>query len=112
MLFLYKNILINIDNMDNQDKNMLYQAITEYGKYTDNQNKVLCALVDNAVDNLVYVSVTKFHKQTKVLKPTIYAALNVLQIDGIIEKDQNNKGLFKISQDKINFIIKSYLKKK
>jgi len=97
--------------MNNEEKQMLYQAVTDYGKYTDNQNKVLCALVDNAIDDIVYVSVSKLHKQTGVLKPTIYAALNVLQIDGIIEKDQCSKGLFKIIQEKINFIIKSYLKK-
>ncbi len=36
------------------------------------------------------------NKQTGVIRSTIYDTLNVLQIDGIIEKDQNNKGLFKI----------------
>jgi Fe2+ or Zn2+ uptake regulation protein len=93
-----------------EDKNMLYKAIADYGKYTDNQSKVLCALVDNAVDGMVYASVSKIHKQTQVTRPTIYAALNVLQIDGIITKDINTKGLFKISQDKIDFFIKSYKK--
>jgi len=98
--------------MNDKNGHILYQAIADYGKYTDNQNKVLCALIDNAVDNLVYVSVAKLHKQTGVIRSTIYATLNVLQIDGIIEKDQNNKGLFKIAQEKIDFIVKSYQKTK
>jgi len=96
--------------MNKEEKEMLYQAVADYGKYTDNQNKVLCALVENSLDNLVYVSVTKINKQTEVTRPTIYATLNVLQIDGIITKDVNNKGLFKISQDKIDFFVRSYKK--
>ena len=89
---------------------MFRQAVEEYGKYTDNQSKVLCALVENAVDNLVYTPVAKLNKQTGVTRPTIYAALNVLQIDGIISKDINIKGAFKIQQEKINFILNSYKK--
>lgn len=96
--------------MDLKSKQTLYQAISSYGKYTDNQNKVLCALIDNAVDNMVYAPVTKLNKQTGVTRPTIYTTLRVLQIDGIIHQDPSSKGLFKISQDKIDFILNSYKK--
>ena len=91
-----------------EDMEMFKQAVEEYGKYTDNQSKILCALVENAVDNLVYIPVAKLNKQTGVNRPTIYAALNVLQIDGIISKDINTKGAFSIQPEKINFILNSY----
>lgn len=89
---------------------MLKEAITSYGKYTDNQSRILCALIEFAVDNLVYVTVTKLHQKTSVTRPTIYFTLNKLQIDGIIIKDKDQKGAFRIQQDKIDFIINSYKK--
>ena len=89
---------------------MFRQAVQEFGKYTDNQSKVLCFLVENAVDNLVYTPVTKLSKKTGVTRPSIYSALNVLQIDGIIHKDQDTKGAFNIQQEKIDFILNSYKK--
>lgn len=89
---------------------MFKQAVEEYGKYTDNQSKVLCALVENAVDNLVYTPVVKLNKQTGVLRPSIYAALKALQLDGVISKDITIKGAFQIQQEKINFILNSYKK--
>lgn len=93
-----------------EDKDMLYQAIESYGKYTENQNKVLCALVNNAVDDMVFAPVTKLNKQTGVTRPTIYASLKVLQIDGIVTKEPDSKGLFKLNKDKISFIINTYKK--
>lgn len=98
--------------MEIKDKDILYQAINSYGKYTDNQNKVLCALVDNAVNDMVFAPVTKLNKQTGVTRPTIYSTLKVLQIDGIIQKESDSKGLFKLNQDKISFIIDTYKKTK
>ena len=89
---------------------MLNEAVINYGKYTDNQRKVLCALVDLAVDGWVYVPVKKLHEITGVTRPTIYASLNVLQIDGIIIQDKNHKGAFYIQEDKINLIISLYKK--
>ena len=87
---------------------MFYQAVECYGKYTENQTKVLCALVDNSVENQVFVHVTKLYKQIGVTRSTIYATLNVLQIDGVLIKKDNSKNLFNINQEKIDFIIKSY----
>ena len=89
---------------------MFNEAITSYGKYTDNQRKVLCTLVDMAVDGWVYAPIKKLHEKTGVNRPTIYAVLNVLQIDGIIIKDNDHKGAFKIQQDKIDLIINLYKK--
>ena len=89
---------------------MLNEAIISYGKYTDNQRKVFCALVDLAVEGFVYVPVKKLHEITGVTRPTIYAVLNVLQIDGIIVKDKDHAGAFRIQQDKIDFIISLYEK--
>ena len=89
---------------------MLKEAIKSYGKYTDNQCKVLCALIDFAVDGWVYVPVKKLHEKTGVTRPTVYAALNVLQIDGIITKDRDHDGAFRIQQDKIDLIISLYKK--
>ena len=89
---------------------MLKEAILSYGKYTDNQCKVLCALVDLAVDGLVYATVTKLYQKTGVARPTIYAILNVLQIDKVIIKDTEQKGAFRIQQEQIDFIVNSYKK--
>ena len=97
--------------MTNKEDMTIYkQAIEAYGKYTDNQSKILCALIENSVNNLVYTPVTKLNKQTGVTRPTIYATLNVLQIDGLIVKDSNTRGAFKIQQEKIDFILNSYKK--
>ncbi len=96
--------------MKAKDKDMLYQAIESYGKYTDNQNKVLCALINNAVDDMVFAPVTKLNKQTGVTRPTIYATLKVLQIDDLIKKEPDSKGLFKLNQNKISFILNTYKK--
>jgi CTP-dependent riboflavin kinase len=78
--------------------------------YTENQSKVLCELVNSAVDNMVYIPVAKINQRTGVARPTIYAALNKLMIDGVIEQDRQNKGVFEINQKKLNFIISSYKK--
>ena len=94
--------------MDTKKKRMLHQAVEYYGKYTENQAKVLCALVDNSVDDQVFIHVTKLYKQIGVTRSPIYATLNVLQIDGILIKKDNSKNLFNINQEKIDFIIKSY----
>ena len=89
---------------------MLNEAIISYGKYTDNQRKVFCALVDLAVDGIVYAPVKKLNEITGVARPTIYAVLNVLQIDKIIVKDEDHAGAFRIQQDKIDFIMNLYKK--
>jgi sugar-specific transcriptional regulator TrmB len=89
---------------------MLNEAIISYGKYTDNQRKVFCALVDLAVGGVVYASVKKLHEVSGVASPTVYAILKVLQIDGIIVKDMKQKGIFRIQQDKIDFLINAYKK--
>jgi hypothetical protein len=89
---------------------MLNEAIISYGKYTDNQRKVLCALVDLSVEGFVFVPVKKLNEITGVTRPTIYAALNVLQIDGIIIKDKDHAGGFRIQQNKIDLIISLYKK--
>jgi Fe2+ or Zn2+ uptake regulation protein len=89
---------------------MLKEAIISYGKYTDNQIKVLCSLIDHAVDGWIYVPVKKLHEKTGVARPTIYAALNVLQLDGIITKDKDHNGAFIIQQNKIDLIINLYKK--
>lgn len=89
---------------------MLNEAIIFYGKYTRNQRKVLCALVDIAVEGFVYIPVKKIHEITGVTRPTVYTVLNVLQIDGIIVKDKDQKGAFRIQQDKIDRIISLYKK--
>ena len=95
-------------NMGMLEESTLFKAISNYGKYTKNQAKVLCFLVDNAVDNLIFPAPKKISEETGVVKSTVYAALNVLQLDEIIKKDSNNKGLLKINRDKINFILKAY----
>lgn len=97
-------------NMKEKDKKMLNQAITSVGIYTENQSKVLCELVNSAVENKVYIPVTKINERTGVARPTIYAALNKLMIDGVIEQDRQNKGVFEINQKKLDFIISSYKK--
>ena len=89
---------------------MLKEAIMSYGKYSDNQCKVICALVDLSVDGSVYTTVIKLHDKTGVARPTIYSILNVLQMDKIIVKDPEQNGVFIIQQDKIDFIINSYKK--
>ena len=97
--------------MEKIEDTLLYRAVSYYGKYTDNQTKVLCFLVVNAIDNLVYPSVKKISEKTGVIKSTVYAALNALQLDGIIERSTNQKGLLKIKQDRIDFILKFHSKK-
>ena len=98
--------------MNKEKSKMLYQAISDYGKYTDNQNKVLCFLVEHAVDNLIYPAVKKISEQTGVVKSTVYAAINALQLDGIVEQTVNQKGILKINENKIDFIIRSYKQNK
>lgn len=92
------------------DKNILFKAVSSYGKYTDNQTKVLCYLVNRSVDNMIYPAVKKVSEETGVIRPTVYAALNSLLIDGVIEKHSNNDGVYKINEEKINFIINQYKK--
>jgi len=92
------------------DKETLSKAISVIGMYTDNQSKVLCELVDSAVDNVVYTPVVKINQKTGVARPSIYTALNKFMIDGVIQQDVKQKGSFIINQDKIDFIIKSYKK--
>ena len=89
---------------------MLNEAIISYGKYTDNQRKVFCALVDLAVAGFVYAPVKKLHEITGVTKATIYAVLKVLQIDGFIVKDKKHEGGFRVQQAKIDFIMNQYKK--
>jgi CTP-dependent riboflavin kinase len=89
---------------------MLKEAIMSYGKYSDNQCKVICALVDLAVDGAVYTTVIKLHDKTGVARPTIYSILNVLLMDKIIAKDPEQKGVFIIQQKKIDFIVNLYKK--
>jgi Fe2+ or Zn2+ uptake regulation protein len=96
--------------MKEEDKKMLNKAIDSLGMYTENQSKVLCELVNSAVDNTVYIPVAKINQKTGVTRPTVYAALNKLMIDGVIQQDRQKKGVFTINQDKIDFIIKSYKK--
>lgn len=49
--------------MEKIEDTLLYRAISYYGKYTNNQAKVLCFLVENAVDNRIYPSIKKSVKQ-------------------------------------------------
>ena len=96
--------------MNQEEKEMLYKAISDYGKYTNNQIKVLCFLVEHSVDNLIFPAVKKISNQTGVVKSTVYASINALLIDGIIEKYTNEKGMLKIDESKIDFIKRSYQK--
>lgn len=96
--------------MEKIEDTLLYRAISYYGKYTNNQAKVLCFLVENAVDNRIYPSIKKISEATGVIKSTVYAALNALQLDGVIEKSANQKGILEIKQDRIDFIVKFYSK--
>lgn len=93
--------------MGSLEETNLFRAVSNYGKYTKNQAKVLCFLVENAVDNLIYPAPKKISEATGVVKSTVYAALNVLQLDEIVTKDVKNKGLLRINQDKIDFILKT-----
>ena len=45
-----------------------------------------------------------------MINSTVYAALNALQLDGVIEKSVNQKGILEIKQDRIDFIVKFYSK--
>ena len=94
--------------MNDKELRLLTKSIDFYGKYTQNQSKVLCLLVENSIDDLVYMSVVNISKKTGVTRATVYSTLNVLQIDGMIKKAGNCKGMFKIVREKINFMIKHY----
>lgn len=96
--------------MDKVDKETLFKAVSSYGKYTDNQSKVLCYLVNRSVDNMIYPAVKKVSEETGVTRPTVYASLKSLLIDGVIEKCTNSNGVYKINKEKINFIINQYKK--
>lgn len=91
-----------------KQENMLQDALSSYGKYTDKQIKVICFLIEHAVDDKIYPAVKKISEKTGVVTPTVYASLRALKIDGIVTECQTQRDMLIINQEKIKFIEKFY----
>ena len=94
-----------------EDIKMIKEAAQSIGIYSKRQAEILSELVASSIDNKAYVSVSTMSKEMNIHRPTIYSSIDKLLIDGIIEKDSNQKGFYKINQDKIDFILSTYKKK-
>lgn len=92
------------------DLELLKEAIGSSGKYSNNQCKVIYALLDISVNNIALANVKFLEEKTGVKASTIYFALKVFQKDGILRKDEQQGG-FEFQEDKINFLLESYNKK-
>lgn len=89
---------------------MIKEAISDSGLYSNNQCKIVNVLLDIAVNNVAQATVRFLEEKTGVKKPTIYFALKIFQKDGLIKKDEQLGG-FEIQQPKLNYFLKSYQKK-
>lgn len=89
---------------------MIKEAISDSGLYSNNQCKIVNVLLDIAVNNVAQATVRFLEKKTGVKKPTIYFALKIFQKDGLIIKNEQLGG-FEIQQPKLNYFLESYQKK-
>jgi Fe2+ or Zn2+ uptake regulation protein len=89
---------------------MIKEAITDSGLYSNNQCKIVNVLLDIAVNNVAQANVRFLEEKTGVKKPTIYFALKIFQKDGLIIKNEQLGG-FEIQQPKLNYFLESYKKK-
>lgn len=89
---------------------MIKEAISNSGLYSNNQCKIVNVLLDIAVNNVAQATVRFLEEKTGVKKPTIYFALKIFQKDGLIKKDEQLGG-FEIQQSKLNYFLESYQKK-
>jgi Fe2+ or Zn2+ uptake regulation protein len=89
---------------------MIKEAISDSGLYSNNQCKIVNVLLDIAVNNVAQATVRFLEEKTGVKKPTIYFALKIFQKDGLIIKNEQLGG-FEIQQPKLNYFLESYQKK-
>lgn len=89
-----------------EKKEMLKDAIKNFGGYTQKQNEVLGALIDIAVDGIVSIKPDILCELTSMKRSTVYFALNTFQKDGLIVRDAQKQGAFKFQQKKIDNFIK------
>lgn len=93
-------------------KNILKEAIATSGRYSPNHIKVFNILVDHAVDNKVFLPVKDIQNISNMKRSSVYFALNNFQKDGILIKDKTQMGALVFQQDKIEFLVSLYKKKK
>ncbi|WPX99730.1 hypothetical protein Megpolyxen_01631 (plasmid) [Candidatus Megaera polyxenophila] len=89
---------------------MIKEAISDSGLYSNNQCKIVNVLLDIAINNVAQATVRFLEEKTGVKKPTIYFALKIFQKDGLIIKNEQLGG-FEIQQPKLNYFLESYQKK-
>ena len=66
---------------------MIKEAISDSGLYSNNQCKIVNVLLDIAINNVAQATVRFLEEKTGVKKPTIYFALKIFQKDGLIIKN-------------------------
>jgi Fe2+ or Zn2+ uptake regulation protein len=91
---------------------MLKEAVSTSGRYSPNHIKVFNILVDHSVDNKVFLPVKEIQEKSDMKRSSVYFALNSFQKDGLIIKDKSQMGAFVFQEDKIDFLISLYKKKK
>ena len=89
---------------------MIKEAISDSGLYSNNQCKIVNVLLDIAINNVAQATVRFLEEKTGVKKPTIYFALKIFKKDGLIIKNEQLGG-FEIQQPKLNYFLESYQKK-
>jgi predicted transcriptional regulator len=94
------------------DVHHLKEAIKSLGHYSPNHIKVLCILADFAVNNKVFLTVKEIQERTEMKRSSVYFALNKFQTEGLIVKDKTEMGAYIFQQDKIDFLVSLYKKKK
>lgn len=87
-------------------KEMLKDAIKNFGGYATKQNEVVNTLIDIAVDGIVSIKPDVLCEFMNMKRSTVYFALNAFQKDGLIIKDAQKQGAFVFQKDKMDNFIK------